>query len=235
MQHTILTHCPTLNSASLSIRFDKSSMSRSDELSQPLLAPEASLPDGGDSRCDEVLYKQGETGTLKVCVCGKPTCTCNLPIQASMTPGMAQWHPTFSVPLNPSSTSGELAQQLLFSSPHVQGIKINNKRVEVLAPQSSTITLKRSIASLLQSLGLLDESFYKSLPPATMITSQYRVQGMTCSSCVASLESLIIKVPGVQSVSVSLLNNSMQAVHDPEIASLDIITAAIEDAGYEGR
>lgn len=202
-----------------------------ESLALPLLVPETSEGD-----CEHVLYKSKEgDGFVKVCVCGKATCTCNSSNQA-VTPAMKKWNPTFTVPMHglASSASGELAQQLLFHSSSVSAVKIDyrRKQVEVLAPHSSSsMHVKRSIASLLQSLGLLDESFYKSLPPATLVTSQFRVTGMTCSSCVASLESLIGKVPGINSVSVSLLNNSLQAVHDPEIASLDIIKDAIDEAG----
>ena len=37
----------------------------------------------------------------------------------------------------------------------------------------------------------------------------YIVTGMTCASCQAHVEKAVAKVPGVKSVSVSLLTNSM--------------------------
>ena len=38
---------------------------------------------------------------------------------------------------------------------------------------------------------------------------QYNVTGMTCAACQARVEKVVSKVPGVTSVSVSLLTNSM--------------------------
>ena len=58
---------------------------------------------------------------------------------------------------------------------------------------------------------------------------QYIVTGMTCASCQAHVEKAVSKVPGVKSVSVSLLTNTM-AVEGTASAS-DIIHA-VEDAGY---
>ena len=38
---------------------------------------------------------------------------------------------------------------------------------------------------------------------------QFKVEGMTCASCQAHVEKAVAGVPGVTSVSVSLLTNSM--------------------------
>ncbi|MCC6093915.1 MAG: heavy metal translocating P-type ATPase [Eubacterium sp.] len=58
---------------------------------------------------------------------------------------------------------------------------------------------------------------------------QYIVTGMTCASCQAHVEKAVAKVPGVKSVSVSLLTNSMAV--DGTAGAADIIKA-VEDAGY---
>ena len=58
---------------------------------------------------------------------------------------------------------------------------------------------------------------------------QYLVTGMSCAACQARVEKAVGKVPGVDSVSVSLLTNSMkvEGKADPEE-----IIRAVEDAGY---
>ena len=38
---------------------------------------------------------------------------------------------------------------------------------------------------------------------------QYKVTGMSCAACVARVEKAVQSVPGVDSVAVSLLTNSM--------------------------
>ena len=58
---------------------------------------------------------------------------------------------------------------------------------------------------------------------------QYNVTGMTCAACQARVEKVVSKVPGVTSVSVSLLTNSMGV--EGTASSADIV-AAVEKAGY---
>ena len=57
---------------------------------------------------------------------------------------------------------------------------------------------------------------------------QFKVEGMTCASCQAHVEKAVAGVPGVTSVSVSLLTNSMGVEGD---ATNEAIIKAVEDAG----
>ena len=58
---------------------------------------------------------------------------------------------------------------------------------------------------------------------------QYTVTGMSCAACQARVEKAVAKVPGVKSVSVSLLTNSMGVEGTADAAS---VVKAVEDAGY---
>ena len=58
---------------------------------------------------------------------------------------------------------------------------------------------------------------------------QYLVTGMSCAACQARVEKAVSKVPGVKSVSVSLLTNSMGV--EGTASSSDIINAVV-NAGY---
>ena len=58
---------------------------------------------------------------------------------------------------------------------------------------------------------------------------QYKVTGMSCAACVARVEKAVQSVPGVDSVAVSLLTNSMSVEGD---ASPSAIEKAVSDAGY---
>ncbi len=58
---------------------------------------------------------------------------------------------------------------------------------------------------------------------------QYIVTGMTCAACQSHVEKAVAKVPGVDSVSVSLLTNSMSV--SGTATSAEVI-AAVESAGY---
>lgn len=61
---------------------------------------------------------------------------------------------------------------------------------------------------------------------------QYVVTGMTCASCQAHVEKAVSKVPGVKSVNVSLLTNSMAV--DGTASAADIVKA-VENAGYGAK
>jgi len=58
------------------------------------------------------------------------------------------------------------------------------------------------------------------------------VTGMTCAACSAHVEKAVKKVPGVRSVSVNLLGNSMVVDYDESATSTDVIFRAVEQAGY---
>ncbi|MFZ2756794.1 MAG: heavy metal translocating P-type ATPase, partial [Atopobiaceae bacterium] len=57
----------------------------------------------------------------------------------------------------------------------------------------------------------------------------YDVTGMTCASCQSHVERAVAAVPGVESVAVSLLTNSMNV---EGTASADAVERAVSDAGY---
>ena len=64
---------------------------------------------------------------------------------------------------------------------------------------------------------------------------RYEITGMSCAACASHLEKAVAAVPGVQSVSVSLLTNSMQVETAPdadETALQKRICRAVESAGY---
>ncbi|MBQ9618499.1 MAG: cation transporter, partial [Oscillibacter sp.] len=58
---------------------------------------------------------------------------------------------------------------------------------------------------------------------------QYNVTGMSCAACSARVEKAVACVPGVTSVAVSLLTNSMGVEGD---APPEAIIEAVEKAGY---
>ena len=61
---------------------------------------------------------------------------------------------------------------------------------------------------------------------------QFKVEGMTCASCQAHVEKAVAGVPGVTSVSVSLLTNSMGVEGD---ATNEAIIKAVEVRLPKGR
>ncbi len=55
---------------------------------------------------------------------------------------------------------------------------------------------------------------------------------MTCSACSSHVEKSVQKLPGMESVTVNLLTNSMQTVYEGSLCDEEKIIGAVEKAGY---
>ncbi len=65
-----------------------------------------------------------------------------------------------------------------------------------------------------------------------MKKQKFTVTGMTCSACSSHVEKSVAKLSGMDTVSVNLLTNSMQALYDETICNEEMIIEAVEKAGY---
>ena len=65
-----------------------------------------------------------------------------------------------------------------------------------------------------------------------MENATLNVTGMTCQGCVASVTRVLKAVPGVSDVVVTLQPGTATVVYDATRATLPVMKAAIEDAGY---
>uniref|UniRef100_A0A671E3M0 Copper-transporting ATPase 1 n=1 Tax=Rhinolophus ferrumequinum TaxID=59479 RepID=A0A671E3M0_RHIFE len=59
------------------------------------------------------------------------------------------------------------------------------------------------------------------------------IDGMTCNSCVQSIEGVISKKAGVKSIRVSLANSNGTVEYDPLLTSPETLREAIEDMGFD--
>lgn len=66
-----------------------------------------------------------------------------------------------------------------------------------------------------------------------MQTIDLPIRGMTCASCVATIERGLSRVPGVQTASVDLAAAKATVTYDPAIAQVNHLIQAIEEGGYE--
>ncbi|MGH8069023.1 MAG: heavy-metal-associated domain-containing protein [Candidatus Entotheonellia bacterium] len=66
-----------------------------------------------------------------------------------------------------------------------------------------------------------------------MQTIDIPIRGMTCASCVATIERGLHRVPGVQTAAVDLAAAKAAVTYDPAIARVNDLVQAIEEAGYE--
>jgi len=80
------------------------------------------------------------------------------------------------------------------------------------------------------SLGVFAAAF---LMERTMATVTLQVSGMTCQGCVRSVTRVLQSVPGVSQAEVALENGQATVSFDPAEVSIDMLKAAIEEAGYQ--
>jgi len=65
-----------------------------------------------------------------------------------------------------------------------------------------------------------------------MPTTIIHIKGMTCGGCVNSIKTVLGKIPGVNSVEVSL-NDGQAVIHHNEPLKEEVVNQAIEGAGFE--
>lgn len=63
--------------------------------------------------------------------------------------------------------------------------------------------------------------------------AEVRIEGMTCGSCVQSIEGVISQKKGVRSARVSLANHQGTFEYDPLVTTPEELRAAVEDMGFD--
>ncbi len=58
------------------------------------------------------------------------------------------------------------------------------------------------------------------------------VTGMTCASCVATIEKGLSKLPGVSGVNVNLASEKVAIEYDPDKVDTKVLMDTISDVGY---
>lgn len=59
-----------------------------------------------------------------------------------------------------------------------------------------------------------------------------RAEGFSCPSCVSKIEKQVGRVRGVEKVEVKFASSRIEVDHDPAVASVDALVAAVAKAGY---
>ncbi|RMD44732.1 hypothetical protein DV735_g416, partial [Chaetothyriales sp. CBS 134920] len=67
------------------------------------------------------------------------------------------------------------------------------------------------------------------------VETTINVTGMTCGACTSSIESGFKDVPGVKSVSVSLMTNRLVIQHDPSLLTPEAAAEIVEDRGFDAE
>ncbi|KAH6562744.1 hypothetical protein BASA62_008963 [Batrachochytrium salamandrivorans] len=72
--------------------------------------------------------------------------------------------------------------------------------------------------------------------PPVHLRASFMVSGMSCSSCVASIENMLKCASGIvsDSVVVTLLPQRVMLLYDPSVITIEQVSSLLEDAGVEG-
>lgn len=65
-----------------------------------------------------------------------------------------------------------------------------------------------------------------------MISTEYKVQGMTCGHCAQAVTAEIKKLEGVEDVQVNV-DGGLVLVDSQSTLDVDAVAAAVDEAGYE--
>uniref|UniRef100_A0A8C0XLN3 HMA domain-containing protein n=1 Tax=Castor canadensis TaxID=51338 RepID=A0A8C0XLN3_CASCN len=109
------------------------------------------------------------------------------------------------------------------------------KAIEAVSPGQYTV----SIASEVKSTSNSPSSMSLQKMPLNVVSqpltqeTMINIDGMTCNSCVQSIEGVISKKPGVKSIHVSLANSNGTIEYDPLLTSPETLREAIEDMGFD--
>ncbi|CAH2988237.1 unnamed protein product [Chilo suppressalis] len=70
-------------------------------------------------------------------------------------------------------------------------------------------------------------------PSQELVAVRVPINGMTCQSCVRSIEGSVQELPGIQHVKVELSEHAGYFRYDPRVCSLEAIRSHIEDMGFD--
>jgi copper chaperone len=68
-----------------------------------------------------------------------------------------------------------------------------------------------------------------------MKTTELRVEGMSCGSCINHIDRALRALSGVRQVEVNLRDATVRVAHDPDAVDVAALIAGIAAEGYEAR
>lgn len=99
-------------------------------------------------------------------------------------------------------------------------VELNNHKAVITANDPDVIP---QAVNAIRDLGYDVETIRENIP----------VTGMSCASCAASAESIVVSQPGVVSAAVNFANTSLQVEYVPTITSPQKLKEAVQGVGYD--
>ncbi|NWT19093.1 ATP7B ATPase, partial [Vireo altiloquus] len=188
----------------------------------PKEAPASLKSDG----LDPLVTETGSTATVTVQIEGMhcKSCVRNIEGNVSDLPGIKN-----------IKVSLEHKCAVVQYSPDLITLSALQQAIESLPPGNFKVSLLNgSEANKVASLsGAFTYDLIRQPPPGTTHTAVIKIDGMTCNSCVQSIERAISQRQGVQRVAVSLAGSTGTIHYDPAVTSGEELRAAVEDMGFD--
>ena len=111
--------------------------------------------------------------------------------------------------------------------PGVTGALVN------YATESLKVDYEENEATLEAIIEKIVKTGYQAVLPETTRTLFYRIGGMTCSSCAARIEQVLLRLKGVQSANVNFATEKLRLIYNPDELKLSEAKEKVAQAGYE--
>ncbi|KFZ55326.1 Copper-transporting ATPase 1, partial [Podiceps cristatus] len=123
-------------------------------------------------------------------------------------------------------------------NPNLISIDILRKTIEAVSPETFKVSLpdEYETVALFPMLASPQKSPRPALKDASQPLTQVvviNIEGMTCNSCVQSIEGVISQKAGVKSIQVSLANRNGTIEYDPLQTCPEDLQSSIEDMGFD--
>ncbi|KAG0055127.1 hypothetical protein BGZ83_009539 [Gryganskiella cystojenkinii] len=120
-------------------------------------------------------------------------------------------------------------EKMLVDAPGLISIKV------ALLAERATIEYVEGLTSPRQIADMIDDMGFEASPIIEKRKDlvDLQVYGMTCASCVNSIESELRKTPGILSVSVSLTLQAAKVEYDNQVLGVRDIVEKIQDMGFD--
>ncbi|NXF09814.1 ATP7B ATPase, partial [Smithornis capensis] len=183
----------------------------------------ASLESGG---LDTVVAETSSTATVNVRIEGMHcnSCVRNIERNISDLPGIKN-----------IKVSLEHECAVIQYSPNLITLSALQQAIESLPPGSFKVCLlngSEANKGASPSSVFMGDLINQPLQDPTR-TAVIKIDGMTCNSCVQSIEVTVSQRQGVQRVAVSLAGSTGTIDYDPAVTSSEELRAAIEDMGFD--
>lgn len=124
--------------------------------------------------------------------------------------------------------------------PGLQSISVNLMSEQALAEHDPSILPAEKIAEAIDDVGFeasvisTKVAYPESASTDTTIdTATLKIFGMTCASCVSSVESALLALPDVKSALVNLATQEARVVYHTNKVGIRDLVRAVEDAGFD--